>query len=73
MTAAKALRLAGVDKLKTGGGERDWRADLGRELAARQREDGSWRNEKSPRWEEGDPILTTAYATIALQEILRAP
>ena len=70
MTAAKALALAGVDKLETPDGPRDWRADLGKTIAALQREDGSWVNGKSPRWEEDDPVLVTAYATHALQAIL---
>lgn len=72
MTAAKALRAAGIDRLGTPAGERDWREDLAAALVARQAEDGSWTNEKSPRWEEGDPVLTTAYAALALQEVLAA-
>lgn len=70
MTAAKALRLLGVDKLDTPDGTRDWRKDLADAIVRRQREDGSWFNSKSPRWQEGDPVLTTSYACVALQEIL---
>jgi len=72
MTAAKALRLAGIEKLPAPEGPRDWRADLAKEIVGRQREDGSWMNDKSPRWEEGDPLLCTAYAVIALEEIAAA-
>ena len=70
MTAAKALQLAGIEKLETPAGPRDWKADLAQAILSRQQADGSWRNEKSPRWEEGDPLLTTSYAVIALEDIL---
>ncbi len=70
MTAAKALRLAHVTTVTTPAGPRDWRKDLTIALLKRQREDGSWLNSQSPRWEEGHPVLATAFATIALQDIL---
>jgi squalene-hopene/tetraprenyl-beta-curcumene cyclase len=70
MTAAKALRLTGIDKLETEEGERDWRADLGGAITKRQQADGSWVNDKAQRWEEGDPVICTSYALIALQDIL---
>jgi len=70
MTAAKALQLAGVGMLDTPAGPRDWKADLSRAILSRQQADGSWKNEKSPRWEEGDPLLCTAYGLIALEDIL---
>jgi squalene-hopene/tetraprenyl-beta-curcumene cyclase len=66
MTAAKALRAAAVDRL----GGHDWRKDLAEAIAKRQQADGSWVNDTQPRWEEGSPVLCSAYATIALQEIL---
>ncbi|MHC4578153.1 MAG: prenyltransferase/squalene oxidase repeat-containing protein [Planctomycetota bacterium] len=69
MTAAKALRLAGIEKLETPDGARDWRVDLAAALLKRQRADGSWLNDQSRRWEEADPVITTAYALITLQEI----
>jgi squalene-hopene/tetraprenyl-beta-curcumene cyclase len=66
MTFAKALNAIGNDKLvATNGEEHDWRADLIRTLAQRQRTDGSWANE-TPRWLEGDKNLATAYALLAL-------
>lgn len=43
----------------------NWRAELVDELAARQRDDGSWVN-TTDRWYEGDPNLVTAYALLAL-------
>jgi len=70
LTAAKALSLAGVDRLETPDGPKDWRADLAAAIVRRQRPDGSWVNDRSERWEEGDPVLVTAYAVHALQEIL---
>ncbi|MHC4970846.1 MAG: hypothetical protein ACYTG3_00780 [Planctomycetota bacterium] len=69
MTAAKALRLTGVDRLETPDGPRDWRTDLAAALLMRQRPDGSWLNDQSQRWEEADPVITTAYALLTLQEI----
>jgi squalene-hopene/tetraprenyl-beta-curcumene cyclase len=72
VTAAKALRAAGIKELTTPEGARDWRVDLEKAIVSRQGEDGSWRNERSPRWEEGDPLITTAYAVTALQEIAAA-
>jgi squalene-hopene/tetraprenyl-beta-curcumene cyclase len=72
MTAAKALQLAQVEKLETPAGPRDWKADLAQALLSRQQADGSWKNEKSPRWDEADPLLTTTYAVIALEEIRAA-
>jgi len=72
LTAAKALRLTGIDRLDTPDGPRDWRADLGAALLKRQRSDGSWKNDRSPRWEEGDPVISTAFALLALQEIQAA-
>jgi Squalene-hopene cyclase N-terminal domain/Prenyltransferase and squalene oxidase repeat len=72
MTAAKALRLGGVGNLQTTDGARAWRGDLAQAILSRQREDGSWLNDKSPRWEEGDPLLCTSYAVIALEEIAAA-
>jgi squalene-hopene/tetraprenyl-beta-curcumene cyclase len=65
-TAAKALSLSGLDEI----GGRDWRKDLTQALVKRQRKDGSWINEKAQRWEEADPVIATAYAAIALHEIL---
>ena len=40
--------------------------DAGGHLKAMQRQDGSWLNANSPRWWEGNPVLATAYALLAL-------
>lgn len=63
----KALTAAGVDKLKVaGGGEVDWRAEVGARLLKLQKTDGSWVNPE-PRWWEADPVLVTTYAMLTLE------
>ncbi len=65
-TMAKCLDALGLDKVQDANGtEHDWRADLTAALAKRQREDGSWRND-NPHWMEGDPLIVTGYALMAL-------
>lgn len=70
-TFARALAAFGhatiTDKL---GREHDWRMELITKLEALQRKDGSWINDKD-RWMEGMPELTTAYAMLALEAVLR--
>jgi squalene-hopene/tetraprenyl-beta-curcumene cyclase len=66
-TFAKALDAVGKDLIEDGDGvKHDWRAELTRELAKRQQSNGSWINEGSSRWLEGDPNLSTAYVLLAL-------
>jgi Squalene-hopene cyclase C-terminal domain len=63
---AKALDALGEDVIVDADGRRhDWRAELVRELASRQQEDGSWVN-SNDRWFEGDANLVTGYALLAL-------
>jgi squalene-hopene/tetraprenyl-beta-curcumene cyclase len=52
------------------GTEREWRKDVASKLASLQQGDGSWVNEGADRWEEGNPVLVTAYAlqTLALAQ-----
>ena len=69
MTAAKALARTGLDTIDTPEGKRDWRADLAGAIIKLQKADGSWQNNRSERWNEGDPQLATAYAVLTLQEI----
>src|SRR5688500_8738363 len=47
----------------------DWRLELIDKLATLQKDDGSFVGEK--RWMEDNPVLTTAYAVLALQEAKR--
>ncbi len=66
-TMAKALDLYGERTVTDAeGAEHDWRAELCGRLAAMQRQDGSWLNENSARWFEGNPVLATAYALLTL-------
>lgn len=65
-TASKALGVLGGDTFTDGSGKQhDWRDELTTAILSRQREDGSWRNDNE-RWMEGEPVLTTAYALLAL-------
>lgn len=64
---AKALRAVGEPTFKSEDGtQHDWRVELIDELASRQLDNGSWLNQGSDRWMEGDPNLVTAYALLAL-------
>ena len=70
-TMAKALTAANIDKLERPGaaGPADWKKDLAVRLFNLQKNDGSWTNDESKRWMEGDPALVTAYALLALEHI----
>jgi squalene-hopene/tetraprenyl-beta-curcumene cyclase len=69
---AKALDLYGEERIVDAQGTaHPWRRQLsGRLVAMQSKEDGSWLNENSPRWFEGNPILATAYALLALEAAL---
>ncbi len=54
----------------TNGIEHNWRNDLATKLISIQRDDGSWVNDESPRWWEGNPDLCTSRAVIALNQAL---
>ena len=66
-TMAKALAVYGTEKLRVNGrkDEVDWRKELLEKLIELQEGDGYWKNE-SGRWWENDPVLVTAYATLAM-------
>ncbi|MFV1967392.1 MAG: prenyltransferase/squalene oxidase repeat-containing protein [Pirellulaceae bacterium] len=65
-TFAKALDAMDLDLVEGKEGHpHDWRAELTRELASRQRPDGSWTNEND-RWMEGDPNLVSGYVLLTL-------
>jgi squalene-hopene/tetraprenyl-beta-curcumene cyclase len=49
------------------GTKHEWRTELVQKLASLQKPDGSWVGET--RWMEDDPILVTAYAVLALQQV----
>ncbi|MEE2906772.1 MAG: hypothetical protein VX527_02970 [Planctomycetota bacterium] len=70
-TMARALRASGLDSIRTADGVRhDWRSEMASVILSRQQEDGSWIN-TTDRWLEGRQDLTTIYATLALEEILK--
>ncbi len=67
---AKALAAYGRDTIKLESGETaDWRADLVKELAGRQKDDGSWQNAKG-RFMESVPELASSYAMISIRHAL---
>lgn len=71
-TMAKALTAANISELKLSDGTKvDWRNQLAQKVISLQREDGSWCNENS-RWLENQADLTTAYATLTLNQIYNA-
>jgi squalene-hopene/tetraprenyl-beta-curcumene cyclase len=64
---AKAMDAYGVDEFKDAAQKpHAWRAELAAQLIKLQQANGSWVNDKSSRWMEGDPNLVTAYALVAL-------
>ncbi len=72
---AKALRAFGEEPLKLADGkEAAWREELVVKLVSLQKVDartglGYWVNETG-RWMENDPVLVTAYVTLALETLL---
>jgi squalene-hopene/tetraprenyl-beta-curcumene cyclase len=64
---AKALDAYGEKEIDTAKGKRSWARDLLDVLAAKQKPDGSWINENSERWMEGNPLLATLYAVNAIE------
>ena len=66
---ARAMHAYNHDQITDGKGvKHNWKTELTDFLAAHQKADGSWVNEKSPRWLEGNPVLATAYSVLALEE-----
>jgi squalene-hopene/tetraprenyl-beta-curcumene cyclase len=70
-TMSRALRVAQqhvVDDVH--GDAHNWREEIIDAIVDRQTPDGSWANE-ADRWMEGDPVLATTYALLALEEALK--
>jgi squalene-hopene/tetraprenyl-beta-curcumene cyclase len=67
-TMAKALALYGEEEIVDASGNKNpWRKQLcGRIVSMQNKADGSWSNQNSPRWYEGNPLLATSYALMAL-------
>jgi squalene-hopene/tetraprenyl-beta-curcumene cyclase len=69
---AKSMAAYGEAEVTDSNGVRhNWRDDLARKLLALQGEDGSWVNQDSPRWWEGNKHLVTAWSVIALNLVVR--
>jgi squalene-hopene/tetraprenyl-beta-curcumene cyclase len=70
-TMARALRAAQQDVI-TDLEDRphNWREELIDALVGRQRGDGSWKN-TADRWLEGEPVMATVYALLALEEAIK--
>ncbi|MEC8092723.1 MAG: prenyltransferase/squalene oxidase repeat-containing protein [Planctomycetota bacterium] len=68
---SRALRAFGEDSITDNSGKiHDWRRELAERLLALQEPDGSWVNRSSDRWLEGESCLATAYAVLALEEVM---
>jgi squalene-hopene/tetraprenyl-beta-curcumene cyclase len=66
----KALRVWGESVIVDSQGfGHNWRHELAEHLAKEQEADGSWTN-AADRWMEGNPVLVTSYACMALQDVL---
>ena len=66
-TLARAMHAYGEPAIvDIQGNKHDWRLELIDKLAILQQEDGSWVGDK--KWMENNPILTTAYVVLSLQE-----
>jgi len=65
-TMSKALSVYGEPLITDSNGvQHNWYEELAHKLLELQRSDGSWANEED-RWMESTPVLTTAYAVLAL-------
>lgn len=70
VTMARALKALEATEITDGDGKkRDWRSELSTMIFRLQSEDGYWKNGRSNRWMEADPILVTSYALLALAEV----
>ena len=68
---SRALRAFGKDSITDESGKNhDWRREMAERLLALQEPDGSWVNRTSDRWLEGESCLATAYAVLALEEVI---
>lgn len=68
---AKSMAAFGESTVTdTSGVAHNWRNDLATKLISLQRDDGSWVNDRSPRWWEHNPHLCTARSVIALNQAI---
>ncbi|MFO0983932.1 MAG: prenyltransferase/squalene oxidase repeat-containing protein [Planctomycetota bacterium] len=74
LTMARCLDLLGEENIVDARGRKHaWRAELAAKLLEQQKLDGSWLNDRSQRWWEGNPVLTTGYTLTALALCMKAP
>ena len=67
---SRTLDVYGNDTLRlTDGSEINWRNEIISTIVSHQNDDGFWLNEYGRYW-EADPVLSTAYALLALQNAL---
>ncbi|MEZ6196228.1 MAG: prenyltransferase/squalene oxidase repeat-containing protein [Planctomycetota bacterium] len=73
LSMARTLGAMGEESFVDGAGvERKWAVELAEKLLSLQNpDDGSFVNEKNPRWQEGFRVLATSYALLALEECRR--
>lgn len=72
-TMAKSLSAFGEETIKTPDGlVHNWRQELANQLMKVQTPEGYWINDNG-RWWENNPVLVTAYAILALEEIAGLP
>jgi len=70
---ARALRTAGAPSLMSSGGtDLYWAKELASSLLAKQSAVGSWRNTGSDTYWEGDPVVATCFALLAVEAMLPA-
>lgn len=68
---SRALNVAQQDVITDiDGTPHDWREELIEAIVSRQRSDGSWINE-ADRWLEGEPVMATVDAVLALEEAIK--
>ena len=73
-TFAKTMRVIGEPTITDSAGRtHDWAEELARELLSRQSDEGYWVNDESARWWEGNKVLVTSEAVMALAEALAEP
>ena len=69
LTMARALTVYNNDEFTDASGvTHNWRKELASEIIKVQNTEGWWINENA-RWWENNPVLVTAYALLALEEI----
>jgi squalene-hopene/tetraprenyl-beta-curcumene cyclase len=70
-TMGRALQVSEKTLIADAAGvNHNWREELIDAIVKRQTEDGSWVN-TADRWMEGEPVLVTTYALLALEEALK--